>query len=61
VVIAAVRVDPHDFARQGWRFWICRHCYTPRTLHPRTWWVRARPVHDHRYLSVHAPHFKEGW
>ena len=53
--------ETHDFARKGWRFWICRHCYGPRALHPRTAWVQSRPVHDNRYLSANAPHFKEGW
>lgn len=55
------RVSPHQFERQGWRVWICRHCYAPRKLHPRTEWVRARPFADHRYLSENAPHFEEGW
>ena len=55
------RVSPHDFERRGRRFWICRHCYAPRSLHPRIEWVRARPLTDHRYLSKDAPHFKEGW
>jgi hypothetical protein len=54
-------VAPHDFDPQGWRFWLCRHCYAPRTLHPRWDWVKARPLGDRRYLSVRAPHFKEGW
>jgi hypothetical protein len=55
------RVAPHPFARRGWRWWICRHCYGPRCLHPRTGWVRARPLDNHTYLSADAPHFKEGW
>jgi hypothetical protein len=54
-------VEPHDFARQGWRWWICRHCYAPRSLHPRKAWVKARPYGDHTFLSATAPHFKEGW
>ncbi len=54
-------VGPHEFARRGWRRWICRHCYAPRSLHPRKAWVRSRPLHDNRYLSANAPHFKEGW
>jgi hypothetical protein len=52
---------PHGWERQGWRFWLCRHCYAPRALHPRTRFVRARPVGNHDYLSVRAPHFGEGW
>ncbi|MEU0207385.1 hypothetical protein [Streptomyces canus] len=52
---------PHGFARKGWRFWICRHCYAPRALHPRKGWVRARPLHDNQHLSVNASHFEEGW
>ncbi|HEY9410771.1 MAG TPA: hypothetical protein VIP77_14420 [Jiangellaceae bacterium] len=58
---AATATSPHPFARKGWRFWICRHCYAPRTLHPRTEWVRSRPLHRNDYLSANAPHFKEGW
>lgn len=54
-------VGPHDFSPQGWRRWICRHCYAPRILHPRLQWARSRPVHDHRYYSRLAPHFREGW
>ena len=55
------QVEPHDFARQGWRFWICRHCYAPKSLHPRQGWTVARPLGVHRYLSKNAPHFREGW
>jgi hypothetical protein len=55
------RAHPHEFQRQGWRWWICCHCYAPRALHPRHGWVRARPLHDHSYLSKDAPHFDEGW
>jgi hypothetical protein len=54
-------VGPHAWSRQGWRWWLCRHCYAPRTLHPRRGWVKARPLNDHRYLSRDAPHFQEGW
>jgi hypothetical protein len=56
-----VSTAPHAWARKGWRWWLCRHCYAPRTLHPRCGWVKARPLHDHRYLNRNAPHFKEGW
>ena len=52
---------PHPWTRQRWRFWLCRHCYAPRPLHPRTTWVRARPLGDHRYIGADAPHFTEGW
>lgn len=41
-------VAPHDFARRGWRFWICRHCYAPRKVHPKKFWSRSRPIHDNR-------------
>lgn len=54
-------VNPHQFRRRGWRWWICTHCYAPRPLHPRKRWVRARPVGDNRYLSKDSPHFKEDW
>lgn len=54
-------VEPHPFRRRGWRFWICTHCYAPRSLHPRTKWRVSRPYGDNRYLSDNAPHFKEGW
>jgi hypothetical protein len=54
-------VDAHPFRRRGWRFWICTHCYAPRSLHPRTGWRVSRPYGDNRYLSADAPHFKEGW
>ena len=54
-------VEPHDFVGRGWRFWICDHCYAPRSLHPRTLWVKARAPGENRYLSVDAPHFREGW
>lgn len=54
-------VEPHPFTRKGWRWWICRHCYAPRKLHPRHSWVRARTLHDNYYLSADAPHFREGW
>ena len=53
---------PHAWSPQRWRRWLCRHCYAPRAFHPRTGWVLARRPHDHRYLSVRAPHFKTaGW
>ncbi len=54
-------VGPHGFVRNGWRWWLCRHCYAPKRLHPRRGWVRARPLGDRRYLSADAPHFREGW
>lgn len=58
---AETKTAPHAFARKGWRIWLCLHCYAPRTLHPRTQWIRARPAHRNDYLSVNAPHFNEGW
>jgi hypothetical protein len=54
-------VGAHDFVRLGWRFWLCRHCYAPKSLHPRPGYRVARPMGDHTYLSANAPHFKEGW
>lgn len=59
--VALDTVRPHDFARRGLRFWICDHCFAPRSLHPRTEWARARPLGENYYLSSSAPHFKEGW
>lgn len=56
-----VGVSPHPFIRRGWRFWICDRCYAPKSLHPRTDYVVARPLGDSAYLSADAPHFKEGW
>lgn len=53
-------VGPHSFARSGWRWWLCRHCYAPKSLHPRIGWVKARPSGDHTYLSANAPHFLSG-
>lgn len=44
-------VSPHSFRPRGWRFWICTHCYAPRSRHPRTEWVRSRPLNDHRHLD----------
>ena len=58
---ATTTSGPHAWQPKGWRRWICRHCYAPRALHPRTGWFRARPMHDNRYLSANAPHFNEGW
>lgn len=55
------QVQPHEFVRRGWRFWICHHCYAPRSLHPRTEWVRSRPLGSNHYLAADAPHFQEGW
>lgn len=54
-------VGPHPFEPRGWRKWICRHCYAPRSLHPRLSWAVSRPLTDNRYLSQNAPHFREGW
>lgn len=58
---AQTQASPHAWVRKGWRWWICRRCYAPWSMHPRNRWVRARPLHDNRYLSVNAPHFDEGW
>jgi hypothetical protein len=58
---ATKATPPHDFERMGWRWWLCRHCFGPKSLHPRTVWVNARPVSDRTYLSPDAPHFGEGW
>lgn len=56
---------PHFWRSKGWRFWLCRHCYAPRSLHHhnggRDGWVRSRPLHDNRYLGKNDPHFTEGW
>ena len=54
-------VGAHPFVRRGWRWWICHHCYAPKSLHPRPGYRRARPLGDNTYLSADAPHFKEGW
>jgi hypothetical protein len=54
-------VSPHPFVRQGWRWWLCRHCYAPKSLHPHLGWVKSRPLGNRRYLSADAPHFREGW
>lgn len=56
-----VTVAPHEFRRRGWRWWVCDHCFAPRSLHPRTVWVKARAVGENYYLSADAPHFEEGW
>ena len=58
---AQAGVEPHDFNRKGWRFWLCRHCYAPKSLHPRTRWARAREYGDNQFISKNAPHFNEGW
>lgn len=60
-MIGTVEVGPHSFERRGWRFWICNHCYAPRSLHPRRTSVRARSLGSNYYLSKNAPHFDEGW
>lgn len=52
---------PHPWSPQRWRRWLCRHCYAPKPLHPRTEWVRSRPLGDTQYLSKNAPHFNGGW
>lgn len=59
--VQAVQVDAHPFRRRGWRWWICDHCYAPKSLHPRRSWVVARPLGSNYCLSADAPHFKEGW
>lgn len=56
-----VKVGPHQYVRRGWRFWVCDHCFAPKSLHPRKGWVRARPLGENYYLAADAPHFKEGW
>lgn len=53
-------VGPHQWERQGWRFWLCRHCYAPWMLHPRLGFAKARPEGDHQYISAEAPHFRSG-
>lgn len=62
---ASVSVGPHDYRpRDGWfnrLRGICTHCYAPKSLHPRTVNVKARPLGDNRFISADAPHFKEGW
>jgi hypothetical protein len=55
------QVEPHPFRPRGWRWWICDHCFAPRSMHPRTVWVKARPLGHNSYVSKTAPHFKEGW
>lgn len=55
------KVSPHDFERNGWRFWLCRQCFAPRSLHPRREWVKARLANRNEYIDKGAPHFKEGW
>lgn len=59
--MAATQTGPHEWTPTRWVPLRCVHCYAPRKLHPRTGWVRARPLGDKRYLSADAPHFKEGW
>lgn len=59
--MSSARVAPHAWSRKGWRFWICRHCFAPRPLHPRVVWAFSRPVHRNEYLGPDAPHFKGGW
>ena len=56
-----VQTAPHEYVRNGWRFWLCRYCYAPRRLHPRRKWVYSRPMHDNTYYSADAPNFNEGW
>ncbi|MGV9816361.1 hypothetical protein ACWDTQ_31160 [Streptomyces cellulosae] len=60
-VVGETLVDGHAFCRLGWRWWLCRNCFAPRALHPRTGWARARPLGDRRFLSAGAPHFRDGW
>lgn len=52
---------PHHWWGKGWRFWLCRECFAPRSLHPRTEWVTSRPVGNNHYLSANSPHFRHGW
>lgn len=59
--VSQVQVEPHDLCRRGWRFWICDACYAPRSLHPRTTGVVARPLGSNYYIAKNAPNFKEGW
>jgi hypothetical protein len=54
-------VGPHPYESRGWRFWICIHCFAPKSLHPRTGYVKARPEGDHTYIDYTAPHWDEGW
>ena len=62
ITVGVTSTAPHGWQRfRGWRWWLCTHCYAPRSLHPRTGWVRSRPVGDTEYLSKHAPHFNEDW
>lgn len=61
LLVTPSNAAPHNFERLGWRWWLCRHCYAPRSLHPRTVWARSRPLGDRRYLAADAPHFSEGW
>lgn len=58
---SANHVEPHEFTPRGWRWWICNHCFAPRSLHPRTIWAISRPLGRNDYISKDAPHFKEGW
>lgn len=58
---AGIKVAAHRFERLGWRWWLCRHCYAPRELHPRHRAAWARRIGDRTYLSANAPHFTEGW
>ena len=58
---ADAAAGPHEFRRRGWRFWICNHCFAPKSLHPRHAYVTARPLGENYYLAPDAPHFREGW
>lgn len=39
---------PHPFDRYGLQWWICRHCYLPRSMHPVRTWTPARLLRDRR-------------
>jgi hypothetical protein len=41
-------VEPHGFRRLGWRWWLCVHCYLPKSAHPTTTFTAARPYDDMR-------------
>jgi hypothetical protein len=47
---------PHEYKHKGWRFWLCKYCFAPPSLHPRTTFVRPR--NSNEYLSWDAPHFR---
>lgn len=56
------QVEPHPYARMSrWRFWLCKHCFAPRKLHPRKEWVRARPLGDYSRYVAKDYHLMRGW